>query len=366
MALWELSSGQLNLVPPTSYGVVGLRERYDLQAVLRDNIDALAPDLLVISEEFSDWEGERLRIDLLAIDRTGSLVVIELKRTDSGGESELQALRYAALVSTMTFERAVACYATYLEKRGRSADAVGAEAALLEFLGLEAPDEATFGQDVRIVLAAANFSKSLTSTVLWLRERNVDIRCVRMVPHQLGSDLSSRVLINFEQIIPVPEASEYQVQFARKEQRRREERTMVRDLRRFDLRVQGHEYQNVAKSRAAYLVVAALVRELGVRPERIATETTEGPKRSKSKTPLFLRADGELDEDAFGASVAEILPDWRRRYYAAEGELLSVAGSTYAFNSGWNGLQVEELIRELRALHPDLSAEYTETPSTDG
>ncbi|MFG3689544.1 hypothetical protein [Micromonospora sp. NPDC047740] len=37
-------------------------------------------------------------------------MVIELKRTDDGGHMELQALRYAAMVSAMSFDEVAAAY----------------------------------------------------------------------------------------------------------------------------------------------------------------------------------------------------------------------------------------------------------------
>jgi hypothetical protein len=47
----------------------------------------------------SDWEDSSRSIDLLCIDKQANLVVIELKRTEDGGHMELQAIRYAAMVS---------------------------------------------------------------------------------------------------------------------------------------------------------------------------------------------------------------------------------------------------------------------------
>lgn len=43
----------------------------------------------------------------MGVDDNANLVVIELKRDDDGGHMELQAIRYAAMVSGMTFSRAV-------------------------------------------------------------------------------------------------------------------------------------------------------------------------------------------------------------------------------------------------------------------
>ncbi len=86
-----------------AFADLGLYERSDLQRLLRDAISALGEDLLVVAEEFGYWEDARRRIDLLALDRAGHLVVIELKRDETGGHMELQAIRYAAMVSSMGF-----------------------------------------------------------------------------------------------------------------------------------------------------------------------------------------------------------------------------------------------------------------------
>jgi hypothetical protein len=167
--------------------------------------------VLVIAEEFGEWEDSKRRIDLLALDKDGNLVVIELKRTEDGGHMELQAIRYAAMVSAMTFERAVEVYAAYLQRIGSDLDA---RTSILEFLEREEADDDHFAQDVRIILVSAEFSKELTTAVMWLNERDLDIRCVRIKPY---SD-NGRALIDVQQVIPLPEAIAYQVQLREKEQ----------------------------------------------------------------------------------------------------------------------------------------------------
>ena len=99
-----------------------LKERQDLQGIFKSKVDVLAPDLLVITEEYGDWEKSQGRIDLLALDRDAKLVVIELKRTADGGHMELQALRYAAMVSTMTFRQAVEAYRGFLTREDKGTD----------------------------------------------------------------------------------------------------------------------------------------------------------------------------------------------------------------------------------------------------
>jgi hypothetical protein len=218
MALYEVTSEKLSEITKTSFDQTGLRERADLQRLLRKQIDVILPDdTLIIAEEFGEWEESKRRIDLLGLDDKANLVVIELKRTEDGGHMELQAIRYAAMVSKMTFERAVEIYSEYLAKDGSNTDA---RTSILEFLDWEEPNEDSFAQDVKIVLVSADFSKEITTAVLWLNEHDLDIRCIRLTPYQDNG----RVLIDVQPIIPLPEAAEYQIQIRKKEQRERQER----------------------------------------------------------------------------------------------------------------------------------------------
>ena len=179
MTIYEVGTDKLRRVEETSFGTAGLGERADLQRLLQDQVTEVSPDTLVIAEEFSDWANSRRRIDLLGIDKEANLVVIELKRTDDGGHMELQAVRYAAMVSTLMSQRAVEIFNEYLRARGRDEDA---EQQLLEFLEWDEFDEDKFAQEVRLVLVSADFSKELTSAVLWLNDKDLDIRCVRIKP----------------------------------------------------------------------------------------------------------------------------------------------------------------------------------------
>jgi len=225
MPLHEITADELKPLARASFTELEVRERDDLQRLLRLQIDVLGEDLYVLSEEFGDWEDSRRRIDLLAIDPQGNLVVIELKRTHDGGHMDLQAIRYASMVSAITFERAVQIHAEYLARLGEPADE--AEGRLLSFLGWDEPDEEQFAPDVRILLVSEDFGKELTTAVLWLRDRDIDIRCVRLHPYKEGQ----KILIDVQQIIPLPEAAEYQVQLREKEQVGRKQRATREELR---------------------------------------------------------------------------------------------------------------------------------------
>jgi hypothetical protein len=218
MPLYEMTPDSFRPLDEGSFAGWKVSERGDLQRLLRTQIEVLDDDLYVIAEEFSDWEDSRRRIDLLAIDSGANLVVIELKRTSDGGHMELQTIRYASMVSTMTFERAERIHGDFLRALGQPPEE--ARSRMLAFLGWDEPDEEAFAQDVRILLVSEDFGKELTTAVLWLRERDIDIRCVRLRPYQDGG----KRLIDVQQIIPLPEANDYQVQLREKEQLSRREK----------------------------------------------------------------------------------------------------------------------------------------------
>ena len=104
MPIFEVTPRDLLPLSETTFGAEGILERDDLQRLLREQISVLDERLMVVAEEFGDWLDSSRRIDLLCLDSAGNLVVIELKRTEDGGHMELQALRYAAMVSSLTLE----------------------------------------------------------------------------------------------------------------------------------------------------------------------------------------------------------------------------------------------------------------------
>jgi hypothetical protein len=226
MAIYEITLDQIREIPETTFSAAGLRERDDLQRLLRSQFRVISPDTKIIAEEFGEWDSSHRRIDLLGIDKDANLVIVELKRTEDGGHMELQAIRYAAMVSAMTFEQAVDIHSNLLRKEGGNPEE--ARSAILDFLEWDEPDEDRFAQDVRIILVAADFSKELTTSVMWLNEKDLDIRCIRLKPY---SD-NGRVLIDVQQVIPLPEAIEYTVQIRQKERQERKDRAERHGLRR--------------------------------------------------------------------------------------------------------------------------------------
>lgn len=355
MPVYELKSDSIVPVPTSTFGQRGIRERSDLQRILRSHLSVVSPETLVISEEFGQWEDSRRRIDLLGLDKAANLVVIELKRTEDGGHMQLQAIRYAAMISTMTFEQVVAARDAFQRKHEVECDA---SAAILEFLGWEEPDEDQFAQDVRIVLVSADFSKELTTSVMWLNTHDIDIRCVRLKPYVLDG----RVLIDVQQVIPLPEAAEYQIQIREKIQKERKAKRAGPDFTRYDVVINGTRYSNLWKRRAMLLVAQALVQK-GISPEEIAAQLNLRGRR------LWWRVDGEVHSAEFIQRASEQAESLGRafdakRWLCADADLIRWQGSTYAL-SIQGGASWPAPMDCLSKAYPELEIQYAPAENGD-
>jgi hypothetical protein len=350
LPIYEFSQTGIVALKETAFSSVNVQERRDLQRLLRDNVEVIAPDTLVIAEEFGEWEDSRRRIDLLGIDKDANLVVIELKRTDDGGHMDLQAIRYASMVSTMTFDRAAEVLGSYLVSIGKEDQ--DPRALMLDFLGWDEPDEDLFGQDVRITLASAEFSKEITSSVLWLIDHTIDIRCVRLKPYALDC----RILVDVQQIIPLPEAQEFQVQIRDKVRKERESRASGVDFTRFDIRIEMEQHPSMWKRNAIFLICKHLC-DKAVNPDELSGLFSWRPNR------VWYSVDGTVDAPEFKtratakakATGATFDP---RRWFCDDGELCQANGKTYAFSTQWGGEGWYRAMNTLKEHYPQFKIDF--------
>lgn len=338
VALFDMTTKtSLSPIVATTLEKLGVMEREHLQAALRDKISALGTDLLVIAEEFGDFEGANRRIDLLCIDTTGRLVVVELKRTIDGGHMELQALRYAAMVATnTTFDDVVKIFEKYLA--GRAKDAEAARDLLEEHLSDVADiDEEVPSREVRIILVAVDFSQEITTTVLWLRDLyGLDFTCVRVTPYQT----QDRLLVDIQQLIPLPEATDYMVGLRRREQAAKTAVVSAERYTRYKIvHSDGHTSEALNKRRALLEMVLALNAE-GVPIDEIRQVVRERKLQS---------IEGTLEGDDLIDVFVEKHPGSRadkRWFYEAP---MHVAGQTWVLSKRW-GEDTEQTLEALKKL----------------
>ena len=216
---------QTNRISPIRtkrFSELGFTERKHLQEWLVHQPDALGEELLIIQKEFEGFDDTRERLDLLALDKDGHLVIIENKLDDSGRDVVWQVLKYASYCASLTKGQIVEIYQQYLDRYEPVTSEVdplnmpaSAEERICEFLGAPDLDEAkmNLGNSQRVMLVAANFRKEVTSTALWLLGQGISIQCFKVTPYALAEQL----LINIDQIIPTPEAKELTIGIKAKE-----------------------------------------------------------------------------------------------------------------------------------------------------
>ena len=191
------------------FGELGFKERQNLQEWLAHQPDALGEELLIIQKEFDGFAETNERLDLLALDKNGNLVVIENKLDDSGKDVVWQALKYASYCANLTKLQVVEIFRQHLKEDGNAEDFI------CEFL--EAPDihevKINTGNSQRLMFVAANFPKEVTNTALWLLGQGISIQCFRATPYVFGEQL----LLSIDQIIPTPEAKEFMISMKVKE-----------------------------------------------------------------------------------------------------------------------------------------------------
>lgn len=347
MAIYKLQQGKIERLLKTSFSSEGIGEVSDLQTIFLKNPEAIEKGLYVIASEFSNWEESRRRIDILCIDKDANLVVLELKRTEDGGHMELQSIRYAAMIANMTFAKCVKAHEEFLKRNGQ--EGIDAKQSILDFLDWQEENEQDFGNDVRIILVSSDFSKEITTSVLWLIDRGIDVRCIRMIPQKDGVNL----YLDIQQIIPLPEAADYQIQIREKSQEQREaRRESSRDYTKYDLIINEKEYLHQNKRQSAFLAIQHCI-ESGITPESLF-------KFTEKRRWIWVDEACSSREDFESLEIQNTRKYDPSRYFVKDSELFIVNGKTYAFRNQ-HGTNTFEMINSIFNAFPQLNAKISES-----
>lgn len=195
-------------VERVSLTALDLQERAHLQEWILANPEVIGPGAVVVTSEFDRWQTAagapvQDRLDILALDADGRLVVVELKRDAAPHTIHMQAINYAAMVSRLTPEDIADLYASWSSKTGTAMDRASAltlleTQQLLSVEGIRSP---------RIVLVASDFPASVTASVVWLNEQRVDISLIRFRAYQVNN----KIMVSFSRLYPVPEVEEFTI-----------------------------------------------------------------------------------------------------------------------------------------------------------
>lgn len=245
MFLIEKGKNRISKIAKGNFGEMGFTERYHLQEWIVNNPTFFGEDdeLLFIQKEFDGFNDTRERLDLLALDKNGAIVVIENKLDDSGRDAMWQVLKYASYCASLTKEEIIKIYQEYLNKQSNGENA---EINLTKFYEADDISEVSdLNKFQRIIMVSGDFRKEVTSTVLWLLNNyKLKIQCFRVTPYSM----SDQLLLDVEKIIPVKEAEDYMIKMANKKQEENDTQEELKSRHRIRLEFWKKLLEKVNKS----------------------------------------------------------------------------------------------------------------------
>ena len=190
---------------PVSLQEKGFRED-DLRGwIIRSPESILGEDFLLIGREVSVMHiGDA--IDLLAIDRDGNVVAIELKRGTLKPEVDFQGLKYAAYSSHWDYTRLRNQFEKF-KSTSWGKNLYKEDTTFTEKLDEFCNEDYTLNQDQRIVFVGESVQERLDIVLRWLSDRSIDITVIEF--QVLEED--GRLYLDAEQTIPTPERTETDV-----------------------------------------------------------------------------------------------------------------------------------------------------------
>lgn len=184
-----------SLLATPSLAEASITERYDLQEFISNSPESffqeLGLELFLVGKEVVPSQTVQDRIDLLAFDKEGCCVIIELKR----GNNKLQmfqAISYAGMISQWAPDDFLQALADEEQEK------------LIDFLEVDIDE---INREQKIVLVAEAFDYALLTGAEWLSDKySVDIMCCRIaIAQDVDTDVEFLVCSN---VYPAPELAQ--------------------------------------------------------------------------------------------------------------------------------------------------------------
>ncbi|WP_238011219.1 endonuclease NucS [Dactylosporangium sp. AC04546] len=166
--LYSVDGATATAAQRISLADAGLLERRHLQQWVVEHPELIGDGVKIVAFEYGRWIAGAAtptadRLDVLGVDRTGRLVVVELKRDRAPDSVTTQAINYAAMVHRFSLDTLADVHADHL---GADTTPDEARSRLMEWA--ETISDETL-RPPRVVLMAAEFGPVVTNTTLFLR-----------------------------------------------------------------------------------------------------------------------------------------------------------------------------------------------------
>lgn len=196
------ATGSSVLVPVSQFGSC-LREE-DLEREVVAHPELLGEELLVLGSQLAEFTEDRDRLDVLAIDREGELVLVELKADETYRVTDLQALAYAGAYAVAPTDHLARTLRRTMERaRGGDVSLEEVQKSIISFVEhLESFDEWEPSRRVRIKLVAPQFPQRVLTTVKWLAdEYGMPVEAIQV--HLYETDGGATRHLTFERLLPL-------------------------------------------------------------------------------------------------------------------------------------------------------------------
>lgn len=178
----------------------------DLREWIIDNpTEILDEDLFIIGREVSVADLND-GIDILALDRGGNIVVVELKRGALRGGIDFRALKYVSYVSRWSYDDIKQQFEKFLQSQW-GADLYEDEATFQKTLQEFCTDDYEVNAEQRVILAGDTVRERIGSVVLWLREQDID---VRIVEFSLFHDETEELYLDSKTLVPTSDLEKFE------------------------------------------------------------------------------------------------------------------------------------------------------------
>lgn len=231
-----------------------------LEAHIAANPGLVGEPMLVLGQQLAEFEEDKDRLDILAIDKDGEIVLVELKVTDDFRVTDLQALAYAGAYADRETDDLAHTLRRHLEKpalqepvgsEGLAASDVGAaspalagetpsavtdsgpaaaqvatvpletaKARIVEFLEIDDFESWHPSQQVRIKLVAPSFPRRVLKNVKHFGD--VYGMPIEAISARLFETPDAHLVVAFERLLPLPGVEEFDLTLRKREERKRE------------------------------------------------------------------------------------------------------------------------------------------------
>lgn len=173
--------------------------------IIYNPAEILDEDLLIIGREVR-VAGLGDGIDLLALDRSGNIVVVEIKKGALRGGVDFQSLKYTSYVSRWSYDDVKQQFEMFLQSQWAT-DLHEEEATFQETLQEFCNDDYELNAEQRIILVGNTVRERIGSVVLWLREQDID---ARIVEYSLFYDETDELYLDSKTLVPTSDLAKFE------------------------------------------------------------------------------------------------------------------------------------------------------------